>query len=329
MSSDSDTGDKGATLPSGSGGVRHVVVTEDQDGQRIDNFLLGLLKGVPRSRVYRLLRKGEVRVNGKRAKAVQRLAVEDVVRVPPVRVAERDPAQPALGLVRRIGDTVVYEDDTLLVLNKPSGVAVHGGSGTDHGVIEALRAWRPEQRFLELVHRLDRDTSGLLMIAKKRSMLRHLHEALRGDGVEKHYLALLCGVWRGGPRKVEARLHKNTLRSGERMVRVSAEGKASVSIFTPQGRYREATLMDVLLETGRTHQIRVHAQHEGLPVAGDEKYGDNDCNRALRELGVKRLFLHAHRLRVPMLDGSYREFVAELPIDLMSVLPRLTALESR
>ncbi|MCB1735401.1 MAG: 23S rRNA pseudouridine(955/2504/2580) synthase RluC [Gammaproteobacteria bacterium] len=326
MSSDSEEGDKSAASASGRGGVRHVVVSEDQDGQRIDNFLLGLLKGVPRSRVYRLLRKGEVRVNGKRAKAEQKLLAEDVVRVPPVRVAERDPSQPALGLVRRIGDTVIYEDDTLLVVNKPSGVAVHGGSGIDHGVIEALRAWRPEQHFLELVHRLDRDTSGLLMVAKKRSMLRHLHEALRGDGVAKHYLALLCGVWRGGARKVEARLNKNTLRSGERVVRVSDDGKASSSIFTPTARYREATLMDVRLETGRTHQIRVHAQHEGLPVVGDEKYGDTECNRALRDLGVKRLFLHAYRLRVPMLDGTCREFTAELPADLQAVLPRLTGL---
>lgn len=306
-----------------SSGVRHVRVTEDQDGQRIDNFLLTLLKGVPRSRIYRLLRKGEVRVNGKRAKAVLRLHVEDVVRVPPVRVAERDPTVPAAGMVRRIADAVIHEDDALIVLDKPSGVAVHGGSGISHGLIEALRAARPEVRFLELVHRLDRDTSGLLMVAKKRSMLRHLHEALRGDQVEKHYQALLCGAWRGGARRVEAPLHKFVLPSGERRVRVSPEGKASSSVFTPLTRYRDATLVDVLLESGRTHQIRVHAQFEKSPVAGDPKYGDEVCNKRLREFGLKRLFLHAHRLRAPMLDGTYREFVSELPADLDTLLAKL------
>lgn len=307
----------------GGAGVRHVRIGEDQDGQRIDNFLLTLLKGVPRSRIYRLLRKGEVRINGKRAKAEQRLVIDDTVRVPPVRVAERDPHEPAQGLVRRITDAVIFEDDALIVLDKPSGIAVHGGSGVDHGVIEALRTARPATHFLELVHRLDRDTSGLLMVAKKRSMLRHLHDALRGEQVEKHYQALLCGVWRGGARRVEAPLHKFVLPNGERMVRVSPEGKPSSSVFTPLTTFRDATLVDVRLETGRTHQIRVHAQFEKLPVAGDPKYGDEACNGRLRDLGLKRLFLHAHRLRAPMPDGTYREFVAELPAELGAVLARL------
>lgn len=278
--------------------VKQVIIDEGHDGQRIDNFLLTTLKGVPKSRIYRILRKGEVRVNKKRIKPTYRLKVDDVVRIPPVRMAEESelPSAPQ-PLLERLEQSVLYEDKQLLILNKPSGMAVHGGSGVNLGVIEMLRQLRPDEPFLELVHRLDRDTSGCLMIAKKRSMLRSLHEMLREGGIDKCYCALLRGAWQGAEKRVEAPLQKNTLRSGERMVRVHADGKSSLTTFYPLTRFANATFAHVELGTGRTHQIRVHAQHIKKPIAGDEKYGDPQFNQKMRDVGLKRLFLHAEELR--------------------------------
>jgi 23S rRNA pseudouridine955/2504/2580 synthase len=304
--------------------VRLVTVDREHMAQRVDNFLLRELKGIPRSRIYRLLRRGEVRVNGKRVKAEYRLQEGDQVRIPPVRMAERgDVVKPGHATLERIQAAIVFEDERLLVLDKPSGMAVHGGSGLQYGVIEALRALRPQAPFLELVHRLDRETSGLLMVAKRRSALRGLHELLRAGGVEKRYLALVAGDWKGGAQRVEAPLRKNTLRSGERIVRVARDGKPAVTLFRPLERYRGATLVEVELFTGRTHQIRVHGAHCGHPLAGDVKYGDESFNRRMRELGLKRLFLHAHRLAFTAPWAGEMQFSAPLPAPLKTLLTRL------
>lgn len=296
-------------------GVQTLLVEPELAGQRIDNYLRTQLKGAPKTLIYRILRTGEVRVNKGRVKPEYRLQAGDVVRVPPLRLAERDePAPVAVGLLERLEAAIVYEDKALIVLNKPSGIAVHGGSGLSFGVIEAFRQLRPEAKELELVHRLDRDTSGLLMIAKKRSMLRHLHQALRGDGVDKRYLALVRGRWESGKKQVSAPLLKNTLRSGERMVEVDTQGKDALTLFRVVRRFGDfATLVEASPVTGRTHQIRVHARHAGHPIAGDNKYGDDDFSREVRELGGRRLFLHAHALRVPLPDG--RELSLEAPVD--------------
>jgi 23S rRNA pseudouridine955/2504/2580 synthase len=306
--------------------VRKVVVEADHAGQRIDNFLLGLLKGVPKSYVYRVLRRGEVRLNKGRVAASQRLQEGDVIRVPPVRVAEREiPPEPGTRVLERLEQAILYEDKRLLVLNKPSGIAVHGGSGVQYGVIEALRALRPEERQLELVHRLDRDTSGCLLIAKRRSVLRILHELLRGDGVEKRYLALVAGRWEQDRETVKAPLRKNTLRSGERVVRVDREGKPATTRFRVLERFADATLLEAQLLTGRTHQIRVHLAHLGTPVLGDEKYGDADANRRFRELGLRRLFLHAESLAIhwPEAGEGVQRFEAPLEPELQQLLERL------
>ena len=308
-------------------GVQLLEVAPELAGQRIDNFLRTQLKGVPKTLIYRILRKGEVRVNKGRIKPEYKLQAGDVVRVPPLRLAERDePAPLAQGLLERLEAAIVYEDKALIVLNKPAGIAVHGGSGLSYGVIEAFRQLRPDARELELVHRLDRDTSGLLMIAKKRSMLRHLHEALRGDGVDKRYLALVRGSWPTAKKQVRAPLMKNNLRSGERMVEVNVEGKDALTEFRIVRRFGDfATLVEASPITGRTHQIRVHAKHAGHSIAGDNKYGDEEFTREIRELGGKRLFLHAHALRVTLPDGS--QLSVEAPVDEMwaATLERLGA----
>ena len=277
-------------------GVKMLEISEEQAGQRIDNFLLTQLKGVPKSLIYRILRKGEVRVNRGRIKPQYRLQAGDEVRLPPVRVAHRDEAARPTGRLARLEDAVLYEDKRLLILNKPSGVAVHGGSGVSLGVIEALRQLRPEAPYLELVHRLDRETSGCLIIAKKRSLLRLLHTRLRESDIDKRYRALVRGNWRSGTTRVDAPLLKNILASGERIVRVNEEGKRAVSEFIPIKCSDQASYVEVRLHTGRTHQIRVHAQHMGHPVAGDEKYGDRQFNKAMRDAGLKRMFLHAYSL---------------------------------
>ncbi|BAN98451.1 rluA family pseudouridine synthase [Plautia stali symbiont] len=279
-------------------GVQFVAITAENADQRIDNFLRTQLKGVPKSMIYRILRKGEVRVNKKRVKPEYKLEDGDEVRVPPVRVAEREEqaVSPKLDKVAALESCILYEDDYLLVLNKPSGTAVHGGSGLSFGVIEGLRALRPEARFLELVHRLDRDTSGILLVAKKRSALRSLHEQLREKGMLKDYLALVRGDWPSHLKVVQAPLLKNILQSGERVVRVSAEGKPSETRFKVEERFGLATLVKASPVTGRTHQIRVHTLHGGHPIAFDDRYGDREFDRQLAPTGLSRLFLHAAAL---------------------------------
>jgi len=304
-----------------------VEIDNEREGQRIDNFLLSTLKGVPRTRIYRMLRKGEVRVNKGRVKATYRLLAGDSVRIPPVRTAQSgDTVRPGESVLRRIEASILREEPGYLVLNKPSGIAVHGGSGLSYGVIEALRALRSEAPFLELVHRLDRDTSGCLIIAKRRSVLREFHRLLREDGMQKRYLALVKGRWQGGERRIAAPLRKNTLRSGERLVTVDrSEGKTSLSLFRPLAVFADASLMEVELKTGRTHQIRVHAAHIGHPIAGDDKYGDGDFDRRMREQGLRRLFLHARSLCFQL--AGQNEVCVEAPLgaELEAVLARLEA----
>ncbi len=301
-----------------------VEVDDGSAGQRIDNFLLKQLKGVPKTRIYRILRKGEVRVNKKRIKPDYRLNMGDVVRIPPVRVSDKPAlAKPGERVLKQINECILYEDDGLLVLNKPSGLAVHGGSGLNYGVIEGLRALRPEARFLELAHRLDRDTSGCLVIAKKRSVLRAFHELLREGGMDKIYLALVMGRWKGGGKRVDAPLRKNELKSGERVVRVSKDGKPSSTIFTPVTLYKRCSLMRVKLLTGRTHQVRVHAQYSGHPIAGDDKYGDEAFNREMNGYGLKRLFLHAAELHFTLPEHGTVHVEAPLDEKLQNLLDNL------
>ena len=279
--------------------VKMLTISEDEAGQRIDNYLLAKLKGVPKSLIYRILRKGEVRVNKGRIKPEYKLQNGDVVRVPPVRVSEKNttPISKNLNKVASLESHIIFEDDCLLVLNKPSGIAVHGGSGLNFGVIEALRALRPESRFLELVHRLDRDTSGILLVAKKRSALRNLHEQLRVKTVQKDYLALVRGQWQSHVKVVQAPLLKNELASGERIVKVCEQGKPSETRFAIEERYQNATLVKASPVTGRTHQIRVHTQYAGHPIALDDKYGDKEFDKYMQDLGLNRLFLHAFSIR--------------------------------
>ncbi len=305
--------------------VQEVTVGDDSSGQRIDNFLLKTLKGVPKSRIYRILRKGEVRVNKGRIKPDYRLKNGDIVRIPPIRMSEKaPPVTPGSRVQKLLEEAVIYEDKGLLILNKPSGMAVHGGSGVSFGVIEALRAIRPDAPFLELAHRLDRETSGCMVIAKKRSTLRAFQELLRGEkGLDKYYLALVMGRWKGGKRGIDVPLRKNTLKSGERLVTVEEDGKPSLSIFTPVTIYSDCSLMRVKLITGRTHQVRVHAQHSGHPIAGDEKYGDAAFNRQMSERGLQRLFLHAAELRFTLPESTTIHVEAPLNDELQQLLNRL------
>jgi 23S rRNA pseudouridine955/2504/2580 synthase len=305
--------------------VRQLLVEADNVGQRIDNFLLGLLKGVPKTHIYRILRKGEVRVNKGRIRANYRLKAGDLIRIPPVRVAEREQKpRPGSKILQRLERAILYEDKRLLVLNKPSGVAVHGGSGLNYGVIEALRLLRPDERQLELAHRLDRDTSGCLVVAKRRSALRTLHELLRRNGVDKRYVALVSGRWEKERAKVEAPLLKNRLQGGERVVKVDPDGKPALTHFRVRERFREATLVEARLVTGRTHQLRVHLAHLGTPILGDEKYGDGEANRLMRELGLKRLFLHAESISIRWPDeGGELRIEAPLEESLKQLLDKL------
>ena len=306
-------------------GVRKVRAGEASAGQRLDNFLLRELQGVPRSRVYRLLRRGEVRVNGKRKQADYRLTAE--VRLPPLRdppPLESGSSRVPDALLAVVRDAIVHEDPRLLVLNKPAGLAVHGGSGLAFGAIEALRALRPDES-LELVHRLDRDTSGCLLVARKRAALVSAHALLREGAVEKHYTALVVGHWRLGRKTIDAPVLTHARQGGERVVRVHRGGKIAVSIFDPVTHFRDlATRMDVSIQTGRTHQIRVHAAFAGHPVAGDDKYGDRELNAPLRALGLRRMFLHAASVsfRWPD-DGTPFRAKAPLPADLEAVLAKL------
>lgn len=304
--------------------MRHVTVGAGNAGQRLDNFLLGELKGAPKSLVYRILRKGEVRVNKGRAKPETRLSEGDVVRIPPVRLGEQ-PERPAVGdwLKQLLASAVLHEDRHLLVLDKPAGVAVHAGSGVSVGVIEGLRAMRPDEPGLELAHRLDRETSGVLVLAKDRPTLLQLHEALRGDAVHKSYLALVRGSWPERLREVSAPLAKNSLRGGERMVEVDDEGKDAVTKFRVMERFAQATLVEAQPVTGRTHQIRVHALHAGHPIAGDDKYGDAEFDRGLKGRGLSRLFLHAARIELPRSGQKPLTVEAPLPAELVKVLAAL------
>ncbi len=308
-------------------GVRRVRAGAVSEGQRLDNFLLRELAGVPRSRVYRLLRRGEVRVNGKRKQADYRLAADDEVRLPPVREAPAPDSAPRRlpdSLLASVRAAIVQEDARLLVLDKPAGLAVHGGSGLSFGAIEALRALRPDEP-LELVHRLDRDTSGCLLVARSRPALRLAHAVLREGAAEKHYAALLAGRWRLGRKTIDAPVLTSAREGGERVVRVHRAGKIALSDFSVVGHYRDiATLMNVAIRTGRTHQIRVHSAFAGHPVAGDEKYGDRACNARLRALGLRRMFLHASSIafRWPDTGEAFRAEAA-LPPDLQAVLERL------
>ncbi len=300
-------------------------VGPEQEGQRIDNYLIRVLKGVPKSRIYRMVRSGEVRVNSRRVDVTCRLQAGDRVRVPPVRqAAPGKPTGAAAATQRPL--PVLHEDAELLVIDKPAGTAVHGGSGISHGVVEQLRAQRPQARFLELVHRLDRDTSGVLVLAKKRSALVELHRQLREGEVEKHYTVLVLGRWRNARQKVSLPLHRHVLASGERRVKVSSEGLPSRTIFTLERSLGDYSLLDAELQTGRTHQIRVHLAHLGFPIAGDEKYGDYARNRELARAGLKRMFLHARRLRFTHpATGETLTLEAPLPPELARFMAGLAA----
>lgn len=276
--------------------VQMVTISDEEAGQRIDNFLLRVCKGVPKSHIYRILRSGEVRVNKGRIDQTYRLEAGDILRIPPIRLAEKNEST-APGCEF----TILLEDANLLVIDKPAGVAVHGGSGVSYGVIEQLRAARPQAKFLELVHRLDRDTSGILMLAKKRTALVHLHEQIREGRLDKRYLVLAHGDWQNQRQHVKLPLFKYTAADGERRVRVQADGLASHTVFNLIKKYGEFALLEAELKTGRTHQIRVHLASSGFPIVGDDKYGDFALNRALQKadgnrIALKRMFLHAHQL---------------------------------
>jgi 23S rRNA pseudouridine955/2504/2580 synthase len=309
-------------------GVRHFEVEEEEAGQRLDKYLAARLGDVPRTRIFRIIRRGEVRVNGHRAGPEARLSTHDRVRVPPLwEQAEGGAANvrrgPPAGMAETVGRAIVQETDRLLVLDKPAGIAVHGGSGISFGVIEALRALKPGEP-LELVHRLDRDTSGCLLVARDAATLRTLHALLREGQCEKRYLVLVAGKWDLGRKRIDVPLRTDTRVGGERTVRADASGKPSVSDFRPVQFFGKlATLMEVGLLTGRTHQIRVHATYAGHPVAGDEKYGDAEFNARMRGLGLTRMFLHAHIMSFEWPQGGPFSASAPLPQELAAALDRL------
>ena len=296
--------------------VSFVTISEENEAQRIDNFLITYLKGVPKSMIYRILRKGEVRVNKKRIKPEYKLAIGDEVRIPPIRVSEKTVPEIStkLNKVADLEKAIIYEDDVILAINKPSGIAVHGGSGLSFGVIEGLRALRPEAKFLELVHRIDRETSGILLIAKKRSALKALHEQLRLKQMQKNYLALVKGNWPSECKVVQAPLLKNVLKSGERVVKVNAEGKPSETRFKVEERFGFATLVKASPVTGRTHQIRVHTQYANHPIAFDDRYGDSQFDALLTDSKLNRLFLHAANVKF-IHPKTLQEMQLNAPLD--------------
>ncbi|OGT30510.1 MAG: hypothetical protein A2W28_07715 [Gammaproteobacteria bacterium RBG_16_51_14] len=302
--------------------VKHIIITNEQAGRRIDNFLMRHMKGIPKSRLYQMLRKGEVRVNSNRIKQTYRLEAGDTVRLPPLYQETTAPGgSPSLFLLERIRDSIIYEDDVLIVLNKPSGIVVHSGSGRRFGVIEVLRVLRPGDRSLELVHRLDGATSGCLLIAKDNVYLRYLHSVLKSGQMAKSYIALVKGHLKKPSIKVEQPLSRNLLRSGERMVQVRDDGKRAITCFRCERLYPQASLANVELLTGRTHQIRVHAAHIGHPLAGDDKYGDREFNRRLKNFGLSRLFLHASSIQFKSpSSGREIKIKAPLPEDLQVFL---------
>jgi 23S rRNA pseudouridine955/2504/2580 synthase len=295
-------------------------VEAEAAGQRVDNYLTKQLKGVPKSHIYRILRSGEVRVNSRRIGPEYRLEEGDRLRIPPIRTAQR-PVAPRQRVGVRLGADILHEDDCLLVIDKPAGRAVHGGSGISRGVVEQLRAERPEAPFLELVHRLDRDTSGVLMLAKRRSALTELHRQLREGRVGKHYLALVKGSWRKSTLSVELALEKRVLPTGERRVRVGRAGLPAHTVFRLKQARNGYSLLEAELKTGRTHQIRVHLSHLGFPIVGDDQYGDFELNRDLARKGLKRMFLHASKIVIchPR-SGESLVIEAPLPRDLRHCL---------
>jgi len=312
------------TVPSSVAKVQLLTISEEDVGQRVDNFLLKICKGVPKSHVYQILRSGQVRVNKGRVDQLYRLQLGDVVRVPPVRMSEAKPNN-----APKSEFSILFEDAYLLIIDKPSGVAVHGGSGISYGVIEQLRASRPDAKFLELVHRLDRETSGILMLAKKRSALTNLHEQMRDGQTDKRYLTLIRGEWKNQRQHIKLPLHKYTAADGERRVRVQADGLASHTVFTLVRRYGEFTLLEAELKTGRTHQIRVHLSANGFAMAGDDKYGDFALNRQLQKsegkrIALKRMFLHAHQITFTHPEsGKPMTINASLPRDCEQFLASL------
>lgn len=316
----------------GNNSVTHVEVGEEELGQRLDNFLIRRCKGVPKSHIYRILRSGEVRVNSKRVDATYRLCVGDNIRIPPIRIAERPQNEVDEAAKERVDLPIIYEDEAMLVIDKPEGIAVHGGSGVSFGVIEALRRQRPMAKFLELAHRLDRETSGVLLVGKKRLALTALHDMFRehGAGADKRYLVLVKGRWMNNTQHVKLPLHKYLTEGGERRVSVDPQGKASHTVFRLLARWSEVSLLEAQLKTGRTHQIRVHLAHLGFPILGDEKYGDFALNKALKRDGLKRMALHAWRMafRHP-LTAAELECVAPLPDGLASYIAALDAQKHR
>jgi 23S rRNA pseudouridine955/2504/2580 synthase len=314
--------------------VSQAIISEDEQGQRLDNFLLKICKGVPKSHVYRIVRNGEIRVNGKRVDVSYRLQIGDILRIPPIRIAQRQ-EEIVAGAEIKFELPIAFEDEAMLVVDKPSGIAVHGGSGVSFGVIEALRRQRPQARFLELAHRLDRETSGLLLVGKKRSALTALHDMFRegslggsGRGADKRYLLLVKGRWMDQLRNVKLPLLKYLLESGERRVRVSDEGKASHTVFRLLGRWENYSLLEAELKSGRTHQIRVHCAHLGFPIVGDEKYGDFGLNKGLPRQGLKRMFLHAWKIRFPHpISGEDMALEAPLPETLNAFLHKIASTE--
>jgi 23S rRNA pseudouridine955/2504/2580 synthase len=300
----------------GNNSVAHVVIDDEEQGQRLDNFLIRRCKGVPKSHIYRILRSGEVRVNSRRVDATYRLCAGDNLRIPPIRIAERPKSEVDEAAKQRVDLPVLFEDEAMLVIDKPEGIAVHGGSGVSFGVIEALRRQRPQAKFLELAHRLDRETSGILLVGKKRLALTALHDMFRehGAGADKRYLVLVKGRWMNNTQHVKLPLLKYLTENGERRVSVDAQGKASHTVFRLLARWPEMSLLEAQLKTGRTHQIRVHLAHLGFPILGDEKYGDFSLNKDLKRDGLKRMALHAWRMafRHPLTSGPM-ECVSPLP----------------
>jgi len=316
----------------GNNSVSHVVIDEGAEGQRLDNWLIAHCKGVPKSHLYRILRSGEVRVNGGRVDAAYRLRIGDKLRLPPMRLAQRRPDEVVDAAKERVEFPILYEDEALLAIDKPEGLAVHGGSGVSFGVIEALRQQRPQAKFLELAHRLDRETSGILLIGKKRLALTALHDMFRehGAGADKRYLVLVAGRWMNTTQHVKAPLYKYLTDSGERRVRVSNEGKVAHTVFRLLARWPQVSLLEAQLNTGRTHQIRVHLAHLGFPILGDEKYGDFALNHDLRRSTLKRMALHAWRMRFRHpLSGTPLELEATLPETLRQYLAVLDASAER
>lgn len=317
----------------GKKSVIQALIGEEEAGQRLDNYLLRVCKGVPKSHIYRILRSGEVRVNSKRAAPTLRLFAGDKVRIPPIRLAQRDVEALPAGQMQQAELPLLFEDEAMLAVNKPAGIAVHGGSGVSFGVIEALRHQRPQARFLELAHRLDRETSGILLVGKKRSALNRLHDMFRENKSDKRYLVLVRGRWQDQLRHARFPLFKYLTEDGERRVKVREDGKPSHTVFRLLARWQGSaaipegvSLLEAQLKTGRTHQIRVHLAHLGYPILGDDKYGDFPLNKALQTGGLKRMFLHAWKMTFPHPgSGDEVSLHAPLPVALRNYLGQLSA----